>query len=99
MTFHLQFLFFFKATVLECQKTLRAIHEVNVENLQSYNVVAICKDATSLQILEKAMLEKLTVVQKAFWYDTAVKKPDGKYTVDVSGDIFVVLRKPIICNG
>ena len=91
MTFHFQFLLYFRATVLECQKTLRAIHAVNVDNMQRYNIAAIAKDESSLEVLEKAMREKLTVVQMAFWNNTAVKKPEGQYTMDVSGDIFLVL--------
>lgn len=62
----------------DCKKILRAIHAINVDNMQRYNVVAIVQDQ-SLSAMEAAMADKLTVVQKAFWFNTEEKKPEGKY--------------------
>ena len=48
--------------------------------MRRYNVVAIVQDE-SQSVMEAAMVDKLSVVQNAFWYNTQEKKPEGKYSL------------------
>ena len=60
----------------EFKKFLMTVHAGNVNELQYYNVAVIVDDSAEVKVAE-IMEEKLHCVQRAFWFDTRLKKPQG----------------------
>jgi len=56
-----------------------AIHARNVDNMPRYSVAVVCS-SNNLSLMEAAMAEKLTHVQRAYWYNTKEEKPQGEST-------------------
>jgi len=51
------------------------VHAGNVDELQYYNLAVIVDDSAELKVAE--ILGEKLCVQRAFWFDTRLKKPQG----------------------
>ena len=60
---------------MEFKKFLMAVHAFNVDELLKYNIVII--HDKSMADIKAVLEEKLHIVQRAYWFDTGGKKPQG----------------------